>query len=199
MSSPIRACSICAESFWSIGPEGVVLEVCPVCAALAEPQPEPATEEEGPPRFVSLSALPPDKRMPPRREGRPGLFVPRRLEQISGGVSVPPMPAMPPVSSPPLPLAPPMPSGPQLGFNCPSCFTVLFIKEPQQYDGRAAPCPYCGVTILPPRVAPPSPFLLVAPAPAGALTPPTSRTSRWKPFRRNEYADAGEVELAHVA
>lgn len=67
------------------------------------------------------------------------------------------------------------------------------------YDGRAAPCPHCGVTILPPRVAPPSPFLLVAPAPTGALAPPGSRTSRWKPFRRNEYADPGEVEMAHVA
>jgi hypothetical protein len=49
----------------------------------------------------------------------------------------------------------------RLSFNCPSCFVILVVKEPEKYDGRAAPCPYCGVTILPPRVATHSPFTLV--------------------------------------
>ncbi len=49
----------------------------------------------------------------------------------------------------------------QLGFNCPSCFTILIIKDPASYDGRAAPCPYCSKVIIPPKVAPESPFTLI--------------------------------------
>jgi hypothetical protein len=61
----------------------------------------------------------------------------------------------------------------QIGFNCPSCLAILIIKQPENYDGQAAPCPNCGVVILPPRVAPPSPFTLLAPASQrGALPPP---------------------------
>lgn len=39
-----------------------------------------------------------------------------------------------------------------LGFNCPSCGVVLVIREPDKYDGEAAPCPHCAVNILPPRI-----------------------------------------------
>jgi len=178
MSSPIRACSNCGESFSLVGPEGAIQEVCPVCAAPAVPEPHAESNRDDPPRFVSLSELPPDKRMPPRRDHRPGLFEPRRFEEMAGGVVAPPAPSLPAVSSPqPMPPAPPMPSGPQLRFNCPSCFTVLLINEPQQYDGHAAPCPHCGVTILPPRVALADPLPLVSPAdaPADAPAPPSLR------------------------
>ena len=99
-----------------------------------------------------------------------------------------------------------MPEFPRLGFNCPSCFSVLYIKDPDGYDGRAAPCPYCMVSILPPRVVPQSPFMLVSnprpvvqalppvPAPVeyeeevpAETAPPASRTSRWKPFRVHDF------------
>lgn len=187
MSSPIRACSLCGESFWSIGPQGTAMEVCPICAGLSTAPPEEATEvDEGPPRFVSLSALPPEKRLLPRRDGtRPGLFVPRRLEAVAGAVALrPEEPAPLPADHSSMQLS----ASPQLGFNCPSCYTVLYIKDPQQYDGRAAPCPHCSVTILPPRVAPPSPFLLIAPPPAVPSAPPLpTRAGRWKPFRRDEF------------
>ena len=198
MSSPIRACNLCGESFWSTGPQGTAMEVCPICSGLSTAPPEEATEvDEGPPRFVSLSALPPEKRLQPRRDGtRPGLFVPRRLEGVvTAGAPCPAEPIHLP--SAPAPAASmQLVAAPQLGFNCPSCYTVLFIKDPQHYDGRAAPCPHCSVAILPPRVAPPSPFLLIAPPPPA---PAATRSGRWKPFRRNEFSGVESALPAQVA
>jgi hypothetical protein len=93
-----------------------------------------------------------------------------------------------------------VPEFPRLGFNCPSCFTVLFIKDPGAYDGRAAPCPYCRVAIMPPRVAPLSPFILVAEAaPAQRELPPVPRTSRWKPFKQPDFAASELCSADQVA
>jgi hypothetical protein len=39
-----------------------------------------------------------------------------------------------------------------LSFDCPACSVVLVIREPEAYDGAAAPCPHCRVQILPPRI-----------------------------------------------
>jgi len=39
-----------------------------------------------------------------------------------------------------------------LGFNCPACRVILVIRDPDAYDGQAAPCPHCGVHVMPPRV-----------------------------------------------
>jgi hypothetical protein len=39
-----------------------------------------------------------------------------------------------------------------LGFNCPACGVSLVVREPEVYDGSAAPCPHCDVHILPPRI-----------------------------------------------
>ena len=186
MSGPIRACSVCGESFWSMGPEALRGDICPVCAHIDELPGAVEDSREGPPRFVCLSALPLARRMPARTDGtRPGLVVPRRLSaDFTARAAVPA--ALEPVP------AEPAPSGlitnsRQLGFNCPSCYTVLYIKEPQQYDGRAAPCPHCLVTILPPRIAPPSPFLLIAPPPPlpAVLPGPEPRLGKWKPFKQH--------------
>jgi predicted RNA-binding Zn-ribbon protein involved in translation (DUF1610 family) len=49
----------------------------------------------------------------------------------------------------------------KIGFNCPACLAVLIIKQPDNYDGSAAPCPNCGTHILPPRIANVSPFKLL--------------------------------------
>lgn len=112
-------------------------------------------------RFAPLSALPPDKRLPMRRTDAPPPppdqgFVPRpQPRSLPGNPELKPVPYK------------------QIGFNCPSCLAILIIKQPENYDGQAAPCPSCGVVILPPRVAPPSPFTLLAPASQrGALPPP---------------------------
>ena len=199
MSNPVRECGQCGQQFWAINPQGETLSLCPACVAREtqwEAEGEPETEDEGPPRFVSLSALPPNKRMLPRPDGaRRGLFMPRRLEGMSGNPAAPPVklvppqpPAPPPPGPPPLPLSLPVAEFPRLGFNCPSCFTVLYIKDPDGYDGRAAPCPYCRVAILPPRMAPPSPFILIAEASSSSELPPVPRTSRWKPFKQNDYS-----------
>lgn len=59
----------------------------------------------------------------------------------------------------------------QLGFNCPACFTVLIIKDPTTYDGRPAPCPTCGIRILPPQRVPESPFQIVHRAPQAQVLP----------------------------
>jgi hypothetical protein len=189
MNNPFRECNTCGKSFWGFGADGTSLSHCPACLPPSASESEIRTSDDGPPRFVSLSALPPDKRVPPRPDGyRPGLFVPRRLESMSGAPATRPvMPA--PLVPPPLPPSElTLPDIPRLGFNCPACFAILFIKDPEGYDGRAAPCPHCNVTILPPRVAPQSPFILVAnPASQGEL-PSSHRTSRWKPFKQNDFS-----------
>ncbi len=126
-------------------------------------------------RFAPLSALPADKRLPPRR-----------------GVVQTAIPASPPVPQQPTHIAPrevpgqahPNPAKQlskvkQIGFNCPSCLAILIIKQPENYDGQAAPCPNCSVVILPPRIAPASPFtLLGGPAPAAAPFPPPASMPR---------------------
>lgn len=105
-------------------------------------------------RFVSLSALPEDQRIPTKR----GLPVGRSLREHVV-TAMPPAP--PPQVPPPAPAPIPAPELRQMGFNCPSCFMILIIREPAAYDGRAAPCPCCGAVIMPPRVAPASPFSIV--------------------------------------
>jgi hypothetical protein len=47
---------------------------------------------------------------------------------------------------------PATPASRPLAFNCPACGVLLVIREPEVYDGAAAPCPHCGVHILPPRI-----------------------------------------------
>lgn len=206
-SGPIEVCSVCGQSYWSMGVAAENGFACPACQAVALPVGLAPSAEESRlserPRFVSLSALPPEKRLPPRREGtRPGLMVPRRLVEVSISnlhpPEVSPVPPSPPQGSLTA-LPPPLVPVPQLGFNCPSCFTVLIIKDPGAYDGRPAPCPYCRVSILPPRVAQPSPFTLIATPPESpnVLSPP--RPSRWKKFGRlpaEESATRDRVELA---
>jgi hypothetical protein len=158
MSSPIRACKMCGESFWAIGSDGLMLQACPICAA---------------------SAL---------------TGIDRVVTPVTSLTPVPAEPVQPGRTL----------AVPQLGFNCPSCFAVLFIKNPEEYDGRAAPCPHCQEVILAPRVAPASPFVLIA---SGSAADPGERTTaipvlprhdragRWKPFRRHEYGSPGRTAM----
>ncbi len=99
-------------------------------------------------RFAALSSLPENQRLPTRRD----VPTPRHQRQEV---------ALPPASADVLPALLPAPSLRQMGFNCPSCFTVLVIKDPVNYDGSAAPCPTCGIRIQPPRRMPDSPFSIV--------------------------------------
>lgn len=213
-SGPIRMCSVCGQSYWSMEATALIGEVCPSCMGAAMPlgtaksPEEPQDAEPGPPRFVSLSALPPEKRLRPRQDGtRPGLMVPRRLAEQSAAAG----PAMAEVQPPPPPVTVSPPAVPvsrespspvncrQLGFNCPSCFTVLVIKNPESYDGRAAPCPCCSVVIMPPRIAPPSPFTLVDIPTNDAPTLPPARPSRWKTFGQGRNEDSAAQADAQVA
>ncbi len=202
-SGPIQVCSFCGQSYWSMAATGPDCEVCPACMGAAVPVAAAKTPSESydaqddRQRFVTLSALPPEKRLLPRSDGtRPGLMVPRRLAQMEDAPRSAPEPRSNPPScaiSPPPEESVPVPAVSvnfrQLGFNCPSCYTVLVIKDPESYDGRAAPCPYCHVAIMPPRIAPPSPFtLLEPPVKSGEAILPIHRQSRWKTFdnRRTE-------------
>lgn len=103
-------------------------------------------------RFAALSSLPPGHRLPPKREG----LLPRAPAPTA---ELSPPPASAPVQLPQV-MLPPAESR-QMGFNCPSCFTVLIIKDPAAYDGHPAPCPTCGIRILPPQRVPDSPFSVV--------------------------------------
>lgn len=230
MSNLTRDCTICGQAFWSVPSQSDAPAVCSECAEISASG--EAQEGEKPaerPRFVALSALPPDKRLPPRRTGTVQSPSPAQSPSNAGTPSAPVMagstlpapsraensretaPSLP-LSAPvrPLPVPPealtgprasvPVPATPaslrQIGFNCPSCFTVLVIKDPSSYDGRAAPCPYCAVTILPPRVAPPSPFTVLQ---AVALPPqeqaPAGRL-RWTNLENRPRAAVQEVEAA---
>jgi DNA-directed RNA polymerase subunit RPC12/RpoP len=100
-------------------------------------------------RFAALSSLPADRRLPAKRENIPPRASPPPTTELA-----PPAPLPPPVM---LPSA----ESRQMGFNCPSCFSVLIIKDPSSYDGRPAPCPSCGIRILPPQRVPDSPFSIV--------------------------------------
>ena len=110
-------------------------------------------------RFAPLSALPEGKGLPARRDevgpsamSTPSGIAPRQLPGIPH----------PSVKRQSLPTSLPAKEDRQLGFNCPSCMTILIIKQPESYDGQAGPCPHCAVIILPPRIATPSPFTLIA-------------------------------------
>jgi DNA-directed RNA polymerase subunit RPC12/RpoP len=108
-------------------------------------------------RFAALSSLPEALRLPPKRDTPPARHQrPAAPPSPQPGSEIPAQPVLPPPSRQ-LPAS----SAQQLGFNCPSCFTVLIIKEPATYDGRAAPCPTCGIRILPPQRVPDSPFSIV--------------------------------------
>ncbi len=112
-------------------------------------------------RFSPLSALPPDRRLPPRREGGPA----GPMTATTGAPQIAPR-ALPGADS-----GKQLSRIKQLGFNCPSCLAILIIKQPEQYDGQAAPCPNCGVSILPPRIAPASPFVLLSSPQQAPLAP----------------------------
>lgn len=110
-------------------------------------------------RFAALSTLPESLRLPPKRDS-----LPARHQRMP---LAPTETALAPPAPPPLPLGPvapvllPAATARQLGFNCPACFAVLIIKDPSSYDGRPAPCPTCGIRILPPQCVPVSPFSIV--------------------------------------
>lgn len=116
-------------------------------------------------RFAALSTLPAGQRLPAKR-AQP-LAKHLREDQAAKAAAE----AQPPTESglahryptPPT-MALPQAVDRQLGFNCPSCFAVLIIRDPANYDGSPAPCPTCGVRIIPPRCLPDSPFTLVRPA-----------------------------------
>jgi hypothetical protein len=143
-------------------------------------------------KFAPLSSLPEARRLPPRRpDVRPAPAsdsdVPASAT-TSGGAGSPP--SLLPRQLPGLPSVKPKPGG-QIGFNCPSCLAILIIKQPETYDGRAAPCPNCNALILPPRLAPKSPFTLVrspSEAPRGLpaappLPAPESAPAEIQPIR----------------
>ena len=185
MNQPLRTCLSCRRSFWSGGTR-TEENYCPAC------QQEEGLPGESVPvmlsgstavrdtlRFVALSALPPENRRPVGKGGgRPGSRKQRRAETVGAQpveseVSDDSGEAMAPPAVRSLPLS----TYRQLGFNCPSCYTVLVIKDPENYDGRAAPCPYCAVNIMPPRIAPSSPFTLVSsPVHTPAALPGRSRS-----------------------
>ena len=129
-------------------------------------------------RFAPLSSLPPEKRLPARRG-------PDAPPPTPTGIAPRQLPGLPSVNPSKRSL-----EVKQIGFNCPSCLAILIIKQPENYDGQAAPCPSCGIVILPPRIAPISPFTLLsphspppglpgprstAPIPVGRPAPPATR------------------------
>jgi hypothetical protein len=138
-------------------------------------RPEPAPQDR---RFASLSSLPDAGRLRPKRDLSP-VRQARAQERARAAAPTPPpapaalshpRPTAMPVGPVLRPVVLPAPAARQLGFNCPSCFSVLIIKDPASYDGKPAPCPTCGSRILPPRCVPDSPFSIVqrhqSPAPA---------------------------------
>lgn len=116
-------------------------------------------------RFAALSTLPAGQRLPAKRAQPLAKHLREDLAAKAAAEALP---------QPESGLAPRYPTPPsvvlpqsverQLGFNCPSCFAVLIIRDPANYDGSPAPCPTCGVRIIPPRCLPDSPFTLVRPA-----------------------------------
>lgn len=121
----------------------------------------------GHPRFAPLSALPPDQRLPDRRSEVSPAAAPSGLgpRQLPGVPSAKPVVGL---------------STKQIGFNCPSCMAILIIKQPAMYDGGAAPCPGCGVSILPPRIAASSsPFTLLS----ASRTPPHAMPHSQRPLQ----------------
>lgn len=75
-------------------------------------------------------------------------------------------------SSMPAPAAAPRPPQAQpLAFTCPACGISLAVQEPDKYDGSPAPCPYCAVMVLPPRVYDPAAEKAVDLHPLPGLSP----------------------------
>jgi hypothetical protein len=72
----------------------------------------------------------------------------------------------------------PMVAARPVGFNCPACSVVLVVREPHGYDGRPAPCPHCGVFILPPRIATAQSPFNFHPLPGLTSTSPASLSPR---------------------
>lgn len=105
-------------------------------------------------RFAALSTLPENHRLPPRRDALPARHQRPAASPAEEGAGTAP-------SLRPAPAMLPAAALRQLGFNCPSCYAVLIIKDPSTYDGRPAPCPTCGIHILPPQCVPESPFSIV--------------------------------------
>jgi hypothetical protein len=202
MIPPLCACHRCGQTFWSMGASEPYGNFCPACRPVyPEPVPvRPREPEQAVHRFVSLSSLPPDKRLPGRNEAlRTGLKVPRRLQETASEAP-PPAAAEEQPPLPPQALQPVVEVVPRelhkMGFNCPSCYTVLIIKDPGAYDGRPAPCPYCAVRIIPPRIAPDSPFTLLA-TPSEALSElPQARQNHWRPFGKNRAVVSAEMLTA---
>lgn len=137
----------------------------------SSPASRPTAAYVGHPRFAPLSALPPDKRLPKLRSEIPPATAP-------GGLA--------PRQLPGIPSAKPVMSQPakQIGFNCPSCLAILIIRQPEAYDGGAAPCPGCGVSILPPRIAAvSSPFTLLSAASAQPHGLPQVQAAAQRPLQ----------------
>jgi hypothetical protein len=125
-------------------------------------------------RFAVLSTLPKHLRLPPKKDLQPSRHQ-QKPTKAAGTANATPKArqaaaVLPPVTPLPSPVLLPDPAARQLGFNCPSCFAVLIIKDPSTYDGRPAPCPTCGIRILPPQCFPDSPFSIVYRS--GAPVPP---------------------------
>lgn len=133
----------------------------PPWAGLGSGMREALAASSGGRRFAALSTLPAGRRLPPKRD-----VIPARHQREATPVNpvpkaelaLPPSPVVPPVAAP---VMLPSATDRQLGFNCPACFAVLIIKDPVTYDGRPAPCPTCGMRILPPQCVPDSPFSIV--------------------------------------
>lgn len=179
-------------------------QFCPAPAsAAAHPQvaqfptaPLAPVAPQAPSRFAPLSALPPEKRLPAKRA--PGILPSPTSAPVTPVPSIAPrqLPGVQDARAHQRPVA-----MKNISFNCPSCLAILTIKQPEQYDGQAAPCPNCGVVILPPRIAPVSPFTLLSapgsgqapslmppqrriPAPNHPLAPPDSTKPELNPVTR---------------
>ena len=176
MSSPIQTCASCGQSFWD---DACGDGCCPGCRGEAASPVVRGVER----RFVALSALAPDERLPAAASA----VLPRRVEARRQATSPKVVSRVLPAPSQEAPGAPRVRAaglaGHTLGFNCPSCFAVLVIREPEQYDGRPAPCPHCGVVIMAPRVAPPQPFHVEVAGREETAIRSALRASRWKPLR----------------
>jgi len=172
MSIVVQNCGHCGQAFLPMVENGQAERFCPAClrqaqTAMAPREAAPVPEPPPPARFAPLSALPPDRRPvdrrqqpPPAQPAPPNAMLPRQLPGMAD-----PKAQRPTVVR-------------QIGFNCPSCMVILIIKQPEDYDGRAAPCPHCGTVILPPRIAPPSPFTVISAPKAGLPLPPKTQLVR---------------------
>lgn len=169
MSIVVQHCSQCTRPFFPTMANAQPERLCPAClgqrhpaaagSALAPPVPvsssPSAHDPSSRPRFAPVGVLPPDRRQLPAATppASAGTLTPRQL------IGQPSAKAHRPAAIR------------QLGFNCPACLVILVIRQPEEYDGRAAPCPHCGTVILPPRIAPPTPFVVLSPPGAGLGLP----------------------------